>query len=374
MSAPEASVIVPTLGGERLGRMLASVASPDHETIVVDNGSGGSVAAASAGLPGVEVVELDRNVGYTRAINLGVRRARGERIVLLNDDCVVRPGLRRGDHGADRPGGRGRDGRRRDARLARPIADRQRRDGARPDPAGLRLPERRAGLATRRRGRRTRSARRPRPPRSIATTFLSVGGFDERLFAYWEDVDLVLRLRRLGLRCALAPTARGDHEHSATLGSGSARKNYLMGYGRGYLLRKWGVLTPRRLPAVLARELALCAGPGGPRSQPRRGPRPGAGLPRGDNPAALPGRARAASARRGRSRRCAAAPRGAGACGPRRRRPAGCARSPSSTSPTRADPRARSRPSSPGSPARGRSTSSPPEPGTSGRCSATGRR
>ena len=50
MSAPEASVIVPTLGGERLGRMLASVASPDYETIVVDNGSGGSVAAASAGL------------------------------------------------------------------------------------------------------------------------------------------------------------------------------------------------------------------------------------------------------------------------------------------------------------------------------------
>ena len=75
MSAPEASVIVPTLGGERLGRMLASVASPDHETIVVDNGSGGSVAAASAGLPGAEVVELDHNVGYTRAINLGVRRA-----------------------------------------------------------------------------------------------------------------------------------------------------------------------------------------------------------------------------------------------------------------------------------------------------------
>ncbi len=106
----------------------------------------------------------------------------------------------------------------------------------------------------------TRSARRPPPPRSTASTFLSVGGFDERLFAYWEDVDLVLRLRRLGLRCALAPDARGDHEHSATLGSGSARKNYLMGYGRGYLLRKWQVLAPRRFAAVLVRESVLCTG------------------------------------------------------------------------------------------------------------------
>jgi glycosyltransferase involved in cell wall biosynthesis len=91
-------------------------------------------------------------------------------------------------------------------------------------------------------------------------TFLAVGGFDERLFAYWEDVDLVLRLRRLGLRCALAPDARGDHEHSATLGSGSARKNYLMGFGRGYLLRKWQVMAPGRVPGVLLRESVLCAG------------------------------------------------------------------------------------------------------------------
>jgi glycosyltransferase involved in cell wall biosynthesis len=91
-------------------------------------------------------------------------------------------------------------------------------------------------------------------------TFRAVGGFDERLFAYWEDVDLVLRLRRLGLRCALAADARGDHEHSATLGSGSSRKNYLMGYGRGYVLRKWQVLSPRRLPGVLLRESVLCAG------------------------------------------------------------------------------------------------------------------
>ena len=141
-------------------------------------------------------------------------------------------------------------------------------------------------------------------------TFLSVGGFDERLFAYWEDVDLVLRLRRLGLRCALAREALGDHEHSATLGSGSARKNYLMGFGRGYVLRKWQVLNPRRLARCWsARESSA---PGRRcRPQPRRPARAAARLSRGrrSSSATRPGSrsraraARAASTLRRRARR-----------------------------------------------------------------------
>jgi phosphatidylinositol alpha-1,6-mannosyltransferase len=91
--------------------------------------------------------------------------------------------------------------------------------------------------------------------------FLEVGGFDEELFAYWEDVDLVLRMRCGGARCTLAPGARGIHDHSATLGSGSRRKNYLMGFGRGYVLRKWSVLrSPGRAARVLATDGAVCAG------------------------------------------------------------------------------------------------------------------
>jgi glycosyltransferase involved in cell wall biosynthesis/GT2 family glycosyltransferase len=207
----------------------------------------------------VEVLALGRNLGYTRAVNLGARRADGERIVLLNDDCVCDPGFVEAITAPLDPGagvvmtaGVMRDWRNPDLidsagmELDRTLLvfdylngePLSLLDGAVADPIG---PSAAAAGFDR-------------------ATFLSVGGFDERLFAYWEDVDLVLRLRRLGLSCALAPAARGDHEHSATLGSGSARKNYLMGYGRGYLLRKWRVLAPERFAGVLVRESVLCAG------------------------------------------------------------------------------------------------------------------
>ena len=259
MSEPRASVIVPTLGGERLERMLASVAGPEHETIVIDNGSGGEVARICAGLESVAVIALERNVGYTRAINLGARKARGDRLVLLNDDCICDPGFVEAITAPLDPAA----GVVMTAGVMRDWHDRSLIDSA-----GMEL-DRTLLVFDYLNGepvsRLAEGVADPIGPSAAAAgfdraTFLSVGGFDERLFAYWEDVDLVLRLRRLGLRCALAPAAIGDHEHSATLGSGSARKNYLMGYGRGYLLRKWGVMTPRRTPGVLARELVLCAG------------------------------------------------------------------------------------------------------------------
>ncbi len=259
MSAGSSTVIVPTLGGERLGRMLASIASPDHQTIVVDNGSEGAVESICAAHEDVEVLRLAENLGYTRAINLGAERADGERIVLLNDDCVCDPGfVDRITAPLDPAAGVVMA-----AGVMRDWRDRSLIDsaGMELDPTLLVFDYLNGEPLSRLEG----AVEDPIGPSGAAaafdrSTFLSVGGFDERLFAYWEDVDLVLRLRRLGMRCALAPEAIGDHEHSATLGSGSARKNYLMGYGRGYVLRKWQVITARRLPGVLVRESILCTG------------------------------------------------------------------------------------------------------------------
>jgi GT2 family glycosyltransferase/glycosyltransferase involved in cell wall biosynthesis len=262
VSGPAATVIVPTLGGGRLARMLDSLTgqTAPHQTIVVDNGSpGDGVATAAERLEGAEVLRFERNLGYTRAINAGVARADGDVVVLLNDDCVVEPSFVE--------------------RITAPIDPaagivmaagvmRDWRDPSLIDSAGMELDHTLLVFDYLNGEPITRLAdgvEDPVGPSGAAaafdrTTFRSVGGFDENLFAYWEDVDLVLRLRRLGVRCALAREAIGDHEHSATLGSGTARKNFLMGYGRGYVLRKWGVLNARRLGPVLVREASLCAG------------------------------------------------------------------------------------------------------------------
>jgi len=74
-----------------------------------------------------------------------------------------------------------------------------------------------------------------------AEAFTRLGGFDERLFAYWEDVDLALRLRLAGWNCVRSPEARALHRHGATLGTASPRQRKLEAYGRAYVLAKYRV-------------------------------------------------------------------------------------------------------------------------------------
>jgi len=63
-----------------------------HDVIVVDNASvDGSVDAARR-FSGVEVVALDRNVGFAAANNAGIRRSTADLILLLNSDTIVPAG------------------------------------------------------------------------------------------------------------------------------------------------------------------------------------------------------------------------------------------------------------------------------------------
>ena len=144
--------------------------------------------------------------------------------------------------------------------------------------------------------------------------FLDAGGFDERLFAYWEDVDLVLRLRRGGARCALAAGARGTHEHSATLGSGLGAKELPDRLRPRLRAAQVGGAAPPRLARRPRPRRGRLRRPGGRRPQPGgvRGPVDGyraarpteqypEGLPTGQAPTAL-GTLRRRLARRRRLR------------------------------------------------------------------------
>jgi GT2 family glycosyltransferase len=249
-------VIVPTVTPSLVVRLLDSLsaAGDGFETIVVDNGTGSAdLERAAAALEGASVMRLNENLGYGRAVNRAARQAQGEALVLLNDDSVVDPGYVE-----------------RLAAALDPAAGLVMSAGVMRDAGAPELIET-AGIELDRTllaydyltGEPVEVLRGdpadPVGPSGAAAAFdreafLSLGGFDERIFAYLEDVDLVLRLRRDGGRCRLAKDALGIHQHSATLGPGSRRKDYLAGFGRGYLLRKWSVISPRRLPGVLVRE------------------------------------------------------------------------------------------------------------------------
>ena len=255
------AVYIPNYNGAaRLGPVLRALGeqSVAVDVVLVDNGSGDdSIELARRELPAVRVVELGENLGFGRAINRAVAEAPGDPIILLNNDAVPEPrfvealldGL---GEGVDAVAGvllQERSPELIDS--AGVVADRTlmgfdylhgelaaAADSA-PPPLG---PTGGAGLYRR-------------------EAFGAVGGFDERIFLYYEDLDLALRMAARGSRCALAPTARALHAYSASLGAASAGKYERTGWSRGYMLRRYGVMRdPRLALRALACEGVLCAG------------------------------------------------------------------------------------------------------------------
>jgi len=72
-----------------------------------------------------------------------------------------------------------------------------------------------------------------------------VGLFDERLFLYYEDLELAWRGRRLGWRYQYVPESRVHHLHASSTGEGSALKRY-------FDERNHSLLLTRHAPGVVA--------------------------------------------------------------------------------------------------------------------------
>ncbi|HEY0516627.1 MAG TPA: hypothetical protein VGD00_05865, partial [Solirubrobacteraceae bacterium] len=84
------------------------------------------------------------------------------------------------------------------------------------------------------------------------------GGLEPRFFAYLEDVDLAWRARAAGWIARYEPGAVAHHRGSATTGSGSASKYFLVGRNRIRLLARNATAgrLARSLPGILLYDLA----------------------------------------------------------------------------------------------------------------------
>ncbi|HWW67447.1 MAG TPA: glycosyltransferase family 2 protein [Solirubrobacterales bacterium] len=255
------AVYIPNYNGSRhLERVLRSLREQTRpaDVVLVDNGStDDSVALVRKEFPEVSVLELGRNVGFGPAINRAVRERPADPLILLNNDTECEP------------------------QFIEAMLDAL--DESTQTVAGVLVQERSPGLIDSAGvvADRTlmgfdylhgeplsvaRAAPNPLGPTGGAAlyrraAFEAVGGFDERIFLYYEDLDLALRMAGAGAHCRLAPEARALHAYSASLGAKSGEKFARTGWSRGYMLRRYGVMShPSLALRVLACEGAICAG------------------------------------------------------------------------------------------------------------------
>ena len=271
---PRASIIL--LAWKRVDLLLTCLRSlsdsigrrVEYEVVVASNDAPQSSRdALRSQTEGVRLVEAQANLGFGGGCNLGASVARGEYLVLLNDDCIVAPGW---------------------LEWLVSTAD------ANPQAAAVgslvlfpdgRIQE--AGSVIWADGS-TMPVGRNLPGNSLEWHFVrqvdyvsacsllvtrrawdQVGGFDVDYHpAYYEDVDLCLALRESGYQVLLEPRSRVWHHESAS--SDGLAKAFLFKRNQDRLQRKWAETLRWQEPARPTEPAALVRAAWRARGAPRR--------------------------------------------------------------------------------------------------------
>jgi GT2 family glycosyltransferase len=224
---PLVSVIVVTLDYANLLRQcLLSLVKQDYpniELIVVDNGSTEDIAGMlNREFPAVHQIRLPENTGFAGGTNTGIRASKGKYIAMINNDAAASPQwisamvtTAESDPAVGAVGS---------------IVI----DGNHPsmlDSCGVVIAL--DGMS------RQSMIGSPIPHFTVPMEVLAVSGcacllrrdaieqtgiFDERFFAYCEDTDLCLRIRRACWKIVVAPEANVTHYYSRTAGPFSLQK------------------------------------------------------------------------------------------------------------------------------------------------------
>ncbi len=254
---PRASILLLNWNGAALlPRCLAALQAQtcqDFEIVLVDNGStDGSVDGLEAYRLPIHLIRLNENRGFAAANNLAARQARGDWLVLLNNDAFPEPGwLAALLEAAER------------FRGAAAFGSRMIRAGQPHLLDGTGDLYHISGLAWRRHYNQPLSAAGDQPDEIFSANaaaamirrdlYLQLGGLDEDFFAYHEDVDLGFRIRLRGFDCMYVPGAVVHHIGSATT---SVRSDFAVYYGHRNLVWSYfqnmpGFLLWKYLPAHL---------------------------------------------------------------------------------------------------------------------------
>ena len=229
---PHVSIVIPTYNGKQMLLdcldSLSTQSFSDFEVVVVDGASDdGSREAVSNRFPEARWIALEKNGGFSVAVNAGIRASRGDYILLLNNDTTVANDFVEKMFKAIAS----------DDLIGSVDAKRLRMENPRLiDCMGLQLNKWGHAFQI---GHLEEDRGQWDEPREIfgvsggaaiyrKELFDDIGLFDESLESYFEDVDIAYRARWAGWKSVNAPDAIVLHKGGGTSGKMPAKRAFLV--------------------------------------------------------------------------------------------------------------------------------------------------